>query len=284
MNDNVLDADLLSAKVQVINPGVSHIDSQYLKTLYEIFNGGELWSSRNVTPSLPVASLIRQLYGLQNELLEFHDDYRKTGYYGSIISHIDFPYNIYTILRDIPVYAVREDELGQPHKVHNIFTRAEETVNVPTEGAFDENVGTDYFGVYIPDTGRIYIRIEKIINEVSNIPKEKLYPSILYQKVLLHEFIHLLLDVLSRNLGTSRTVDKDYLDEETVDNYLVLMCYANSTCKIGSPSSSFEQVRRFIESQPSRYREACSVYDENTSWLTGRNIIKNLMITKSKKK
>lgn len=110
---------------------------------------------------------------------------------------------------------------------------------IPTED--ERNLGRDLLGCYLPGRNIILLWVDKI-------KKYGDLKELIFQKVLLHECIHALLDI-------SRRACSDYREEETVDNVWVLNAY--SQC---GQSSVINEVIDFISSQPEEYRHSLDCY------------------------
>lgn len=119
----------------------------------------------------------------------------------------------------------------------------------------DERTHTDWMGCYIPRTGTILIKIDSV-DEAADLfgcPQD-----LLFQKVLLHEFIHAALDLWPRDAAGNisyhkkewKTADPygESFNEESIDNAIVLKLYK------GTPG--YRDVKGFIETQPYYYRRA----------------------------
>lgn len=115
----------------------------------------------------------------------------------------------------------------------------------------------DPLGCYCPDTGTILIWVDRIYEYGK-------YCQVIFQKVLLHEFIHAILDLQPRDKNGGLIGNRIYKlpgnnwesdwTEETLDNALVLRCYKNSI--------DYEIIRCFIKHQPADYALALKVTDK----------------------
>ena len=120
----------------------------------------------------------------------------------------------------------------------------------------DERSHTDWIGCYIFRTGTILIKIDRIDEEA------RLFGCTsdrLFEKVLLHEFIHAALDLYPRDADGNKISyhDEEWktkdlvgesFNEESIDNAIVLKLYK------GTPG--YRDVKGFIETQPYYYRRA----------------------------
>ena len=133
-------------------------------------------------------------------------------------------------------------------------------------------INPDLLGYYDSCNGNIFIFIDKLylMDDV-----------LIFQKVVLHEFIHALFDRMSRIADFSEYSDKtlsDRLkrngydwDEETLDNLLVLLTYYDSGCDADvTEPYAYRKVREFIASQPFYYSQAINFFDgikeDNLRW------------------
>lgn len=115
---------------------------------------------------------------------------------------------------------------------------------------------TDWMGCYIPQTGTILIKIDRVDRaaDLFGCPPDRLF-----EKVLLHEFIHAALDLCPRDAAgkisypDGRKWQKDGFNEESIDNAIVLKLYK------GTPG--YWDVKGFIEMQPYYYRRAVELYE-----------------------
>ena len=120
----------------------------------------------------------------------------------------------------------------------------------------DERSHTDWMGRYISRTGTILIKIDSVDRAAALFGCD---PDLLFQKVLLHEFIHAALDLCPRDADGNqisyhdeewKTEDPagESFNEESIDNAIVLKLYK------GTPG--YRDVKGFIETQPYYYRRA----------------------------
>lgn len=129
----------------------------------------------------------------------------------------------------------------------------------------------DPLGCYVPKTGTILIWVDKISTYGDK-------SQLIFQKVLLHEFIHAVLDLQQRdkkgNMIDSRYVishnDWHYWTEETLDNALVLRAYKGT--------KEYQFVEDFIKTQPSDYALAA-----DTNKITDQFLKDNLKVLISNK-
>ena len=125
----------------------------------------------------------------------------------------------------------------------------------------DERSHTDWIGCYISRTGTILIKIDSVDEEARlfGCPQD-----LLFQKVLLHEFIHAALDLCPRDADGNqisyhdeewKTEDPagESFNEESIDNAIVLKLYK------GTPD--YRKVKGYIEMQPYYYRRAVELYE-----------------------
>lgn len=129
----------------------------------------------------------------------------------------------------------------------------------------------DPLGCYFPETGTILIWIDKIHNRTNS--------QVVFQKVLLHEFIHALLDLQPRDKSgnligqhIAAVAGNNWetgWTEETLDNALVLQCYKGT--------KYYEVIRSFIKHQPADYALALKVTDKELT-----NNLRSLILEKIK--
>ena len=120
----------------------------------------------------------------------------------------------------------------------------------------NERTRSDWMGCYIPRTGTILIKIDRVDRAAALFR----YPQdLLFQKVLLHEFIHAALDLCPRDADGKKISyhDEEWetedpygesFNEESIDNAIVLKLYK------GTPD--YRDVKGYIEMQPYYYRRA----------------------------
>lgn len=218
-------------------------------SLARVFQGNipmDEWGT--TTPNLPIDALVFQSREILQNLMQISN-------IGDNLIMLDKE-----LLSRIQVFLVTEESSGKHHSVTNLFTQENTVATVPDLSSQEPN-SPDYLGCYVHDTGAIYIWIEKVFDR-----------PLIFQKVLLHEFIHLLFDVIRRNLPDMEKGPK----EETYDNFLVLHCYAN----IGVDNRDekdyiVDKIREFINSQPLEYMEAIAIFDKFPDWFSARNEIIN---------
>lgn len=219
------------------------------QSLNEVFNGGCPFDKRGtLTPTLPINALILQVQQIIQNLLQVRPIER------------DFFVLNEGFLSRIQVFLVTEQNIGHTHEVINLFTQQRTMETVPNLNKQEPN-SPDYLGRYVSQSGAIYIRIEKLYDK----------PLIL-QKVLLHEFIHLLFDVVRRNTSLS-----EMPQEEMYDNFLVLHCYSHALVDCASEKEYiFNAIRDFISSQPQPYNKALDQFDDVSSWFKARKVLMDI--------
>ena len=124
----------------------------------------------------------------------------------------------------------------------------------------NERTHTDWLGCYIPWTGTILIKIDRVDEEADLFGCSR---DLLFEKVLLHEFIHAALDLWPRDAAGNiiynkaewewEDADGEFFNEESIDNAIVLKLYK------GTPG--YRDVKGFIETQPYYYRRAVELYE-----------------------
>ena len=127
-----------------------------------------------------------------------------------------------------------------------------------------ENVETptDWLGCYIPQTGTILIKVDSVDEAADLFGCSR---DLLFEKVLLHEFIHAALDLCPRDAAGNISYHKEKwkwedaggksFNEESIDNAIVLKLYK------GTPG--YRDVKGFIETQPYYYRKAVELYESD---------------------
>lgn len=157
----------------------------------------------------------------------------------------------------IPVYNRNWLLLSVENKTkHSIITECA----IPTISENDDSK----LGCYLPDSGTVLLWIDRI-SETAN--RNGMSPELLFQKVLLHELIHAVLDCNKRD-DTLNVYSPDgniHGIEETLDNILVLKCYSENS---GLPI--YNSIKKFISTQPSNYALAAKVFESILSghlWL-----------------
>ena len=142
--------------------------------------------------------------------------------------------------------------------VKNIFTGEMELREIPDDKGVSEDKEMeddyyngktimDYLGCYCPDKGCIFIWIDKIFDKCE---KENYDFENLFDIVLLHEYIHALLDVRPRKANYKQNIFTKCLYEESIDNALLLHAMNNS--KYGSDAKRF--VAQGQKKLPSYYK------------------------------
>lgn len=142
--------------------------------------------------------------------------------------------------------------------VKNIFTGEMELCEIPDDKGVSEDKEMeddysngktimDYLGCYCPDKGCIFIWIDKIFDKCE---KENYDFENLFDIVLLHEYIHALLDVRPRKANYKQNIFTKCLYEESIDNALLLHAMNNS--KYGSDAKRF--VAQGQKKLPSYYK------------------------------
>ena len=127
----------------------------------------------------------------------------------------------------------------------------------------DERTQTDWMGCYIPRTGTILIKIDSVYRaaDLFGCPED-----LLFQKVLLHEFIHAALDLWPRDAAGNisyhkkewKTADPygESFNEESIDNAIVLRLYFMGIPGCYRDVKAYQDVKDYIEMQPYYYRRA----------------------------
>ena len=142
--------------------------------------------------------------------------------------------------------------------VKNIFTGEMELREIPDDEGVSEDKEMeddysngktimDYLGCYCPDKGCIFIWVDKIYDKCK---KENYDFENLFDIVLLHEYIHALLDVRPRKANYKQNITTKCLYEESIDNALLLHAMNNS--KYGSDAKRF--VAQGQKKLPSYYK------------------------------
>ena len=142
--------------------------------------------------------------------------------------------------------------------VKNIFTGEMELREIPDDKGVSEDKEMeddyyngktimDYLGCYCPDKGCIFIWVDKIFDKCE---KENYDFENLFDIVLLHEYIHALLDVRPRKANYKQNITTKCLYEESIDNALLLHAMNNS--KYGSDAKRF--VAQGQKKLPSYYK------------------------------
>ena len=142
--------------------------------------------------------------------------------------------------------------------VKNIFTGEMELREIPDDEGVSEDKEMeddysngktimDYLGCYCPDKGCIFIWVDKIFDKCK---KENYDFENLFDIVLLHEYIHALLDVRPRKANYKQNITTKCLYEESIDNALLLHAMNNS--KYGSDAKRF--VAQGQKKLPSYYK------------------------------
>ena len=142
--------------------------------------------------------------------------------------------------------------------VKNIFTGEMKLREIPDDEGVSEDKEMeddysngktimDYLGCYCPDKGCIFIWIDKIFDKCE---KENYDFENLFDIVLLHEYIHALLDVRPRKANYNQNIITKCQYEESIDNALLL--HAMNESKYGSDAKRF--VSQGQKKLPSYYK------------------------------
>ena len=127
----------------------------------------------------------------------------------------------------------------------------------------------DWLACYCPQTGTIIMRIDQIESIWQKLYQNEGSLELLFQEILLHEFIHAALDLVPRDKTGKRskfpkfqTIDPESIklgnstfpfNEETLDNVLVLETYRET--------EKMENVWHIIEGQPKFYSQATELFN-----------------------
>lgn len=207
------------------------------------------------TPVLPFSALISQIEILQRELFDTDSD--------------KVLYDIRALLSSLQIFLVTNNLEGKEHKVINPFDGKEYITKIPQSNK-DYESGSDALGMYVPKYGIIYLWVDKIYAYRSH--------PLIFQKVLLHELIHFLFDIVRRSkVEGCNTKGKNY-DEETMDNLLVLYMYKNAISPIkNGEKKAFSEIKDFISNQPYVYRSAITVFEQDSDWFSTRENLYNFL-------
>lgn len=174
---------------------------------------------------------------------------------GDYDSILNWNLSINEVIETTEVWFVTSYEIGSDVPVFNRFTQQEELVKVPSipsnikkyegEEKWEVRVDNpDLLGCYLGETGTIFIFIDRI-HEYPN-------SEIIFQVVLIHEFIHAILDLYRRPLKKENKwiiqLGQLKLTEESIDNALILEAY-----------NYHQDIKNFIQSQPEEYRNAIKI-------------------------
>lgn len=214
------------------------------------------------TPTLPYSALFSQIEVIQRDLFNPNENKKL--------------YDIRKLLSSVPIFLVTRELEGKDHSIINPFSGETVTAKIPVSLDICES-GSDALGMYVPRNGAIYLWVDKIYSY-------RLHP-LIFQKVLLHELIHFLFDIVRRSVPKKKegarkeeTSDNNediwFNNEETLDNYLVLLMYKDAISPIESGAErSFANIKDFISKQPSVYMEAIDKFDKSSDWFFVRKNI-----------
>lgn len=247
-NPLTLDISALGIKCSFINPfSDSEHFTEFQGDLANVVAGGyEISNTSNIkTPALSLVALLQQMRYIQrdicneeNRLLENYMD-------------------LFDAISRLQIFLVTEDNNGLEHEIINLFSKVSEKKRVPTLLTFEES-GADALGCYVQDSGAIYLWVDKIA------PHD--HKELVFQKVLLHEIIHMLFDVVRKSTGMKPNTSK----EELLDNFLVLHCYDHSRYDTSEEKQAvMTLLKGFINSQPKPY-QAVDEFEKSLNWFSAR--------------
>lgn len=239
------------------NEIASHLPESLLDTLNPT---NEDLNSPFSIPRIDLSNLLTQIYevqemiGLNNPIDVQAEDFKfhklRANNFANLFSCAD-------------IWLVTDEDCGKP-------VPDDETDHVPYP-----REGFERLGCYVPATQRIFLWVDKI--------SEYCYSRLLFQQVLIHEIIHLILDVAARDeeyKGIKIESSIDDIDEETLDNILTLYAY-RAAIYPNELISTIQQawIRDFMRDQPSNYSAALAEYN-STEWFEVREMIKKKLIKK----
>ena len=206
-------------------------------------------------------------------LEDFLNSFLNNTYLRDLLDELRFPQEFYRHIQDLEnrIRGIASDigkrlifdghpliEEVSGHSEHNYRpSETFEPIYTPKEEEEDrEHHHRDLLGCYLPGKNTILLWVDKI-SAYGDIKE------LVFQKVLLHECIHALLDV-------KRKSSQNNWGEETIDNTWVLQAYSNC----GQPAV-VNEVIDFIACQPQEYRNALSLYPWMQAEKLRLNIIKD---------
>ena len=156
---------------------------------------------------------------------------------------------------------LKREQMNEQIKANSLREIEEELRKIYEElWGENERTHTDWLGCYIPQTGTILIKIDRVDRAADIFGCSR---DLLFEKVLLHEFIHAALDLWPRDAAGNisyhkaewewQDTDGEFFNEESIDNAIVLKLYK------GTPG--YRDVKGFIETQPYYYRRAVELYE-----------------------
>lgn len=237
--------------------------SQYFpQTMADTFvEGKQYFNQHTITiPSLKLHSLLAQLYDIRQQIEIPKSNNEIKRFLTSTVEK--YCQNQYVdLLFKTKVWLVTSEDDGKTTvETVNLFTGKTEEFTIPISNAPFKEIGFDALAMYIHSNGNIVMWVDKI-SQFECAP-------IVFQMVLLHEFIHLLFDVTYR----SRHVDEKDIPSseknETLDNTLVLLTYKCS-------EALSDVIIDFVKNQPKDYNKAIKIYQK--SWMEIRNDILTLL-------
>lgn len=198
---------------------------------------------------------------IKKDYEDYEDKYKKTDRYSLFDKDLTF------FLDNCTVFLVTTDDVKKKRMVKDLFTQNKRRIPIPfPEGKhkIDEKNAVNYLGVYTPKTGSIFLFVDLIYLHDEN-------PELLFQKVLLHEFIHAFLDVVPRIIkdGQVKNLIPVNKIEEPYDNTLVLYTYHWSYVD----QTIFDYIENFISNQAYPYNHAIDYYNRGT----GLNVFKIIL-------
>lgn len=206
-----------------------------------------------------------------------------------------FHHNLDFLVENCSVYLATSEDIGKTYiNVKNIFTEKEENVLIEYPQNSEEYIkrngenieknleikhdsikDPEYLGLYLPATGSIVLFIDRIFKYVE--------ANLLFQEVLLHEFIHALLDITPRLLkpdGTTiHSINEQLYDselEEKYDNTLVIYVYHDWS---NSDEYAKARIKAFIKSQRPPYCDVNECHKEEYE-LFQKELIESLLAVK----
>ena len=200
----------------------------------------------------PINELNHKIENTNFSLFDLNKELLKACSKHSIKSYLSN--NLIYLLENCTVYAVTYADINITEvEVKNIFCGNSHRIKV-LNPEYDDGIGT--LGVYRLGSGAIFIYLDKIVQYEN--------PELIFQQVLLHEFIHALLDIsprLNQNNDCIPLVVPIDL-EESLNNALVLWIYDKcASCD----DETFSHIKDFMSKQPKPYNEALQIFDKGDS-------------------
>lgn len=281
MSDNWINRNLFTVTESHHTQSAVPYRRLFPESFIETIQGGLIFRDNNgiifQTPPLEINLLLNQISDIEKYFIE--KDCRDRN--GNIELSVAQQYRI-NGLRDMmthpEIWHVTTLDIGKTLYGRNIFSKPHLIKVKDPSALYEGKNNPDTLAYYDPANGNIIIFVDKIL--ILD------HPQLIYQKVILHEFIHFLFDIASRDkdgVANKKPDRSNTMNEETADNMLVLFLYEYSLAKNGNYFDIFNMISSFIKKQPKEYNAAIGMYAKyKEKWCGAKKEITNLINAKIK--